>query len=247
MEKDTIKSTKKILFVIPGFEIGGTNTSLINLLSHMNKNGYDAFVYAINNYGQLREDIAKYAHIVNPPINKDDKLNQSISKKIFRAIKKIGVDLFPLYCKRVANSFKKEKYNAIVAFQEGRATQLVSYCRFTKTIAWVRSEYGRYLKVNNVKPEAAIYNRFTYIVNVSETAKKNFLLYLPQYKNKTLAIYNFENNERILSLAEEIVEIPGTESFTIISIGRVDPVKHFSEIPGIAKHWLIKGCILNGL
>lgn len=232
---------KKVLFVIPGFEIGGTNTSLINLLAHLDKSRYDSFVYAINNYGPLRDEIANYAHIVNPVVHSDNQPKRSISKSLFRFVKKLGVDLFPLYCRKVANSFKNGYYDAIVAFQEGRASQLVSYCGYTKTIAWVRSEYGRYLKVNNVKPEVDIYGRFTYIVNVSETAKRNFLSYLPQYKDKTYAIYNFENNERILSSAAEYVDIPGTESFTIISIGRVDPVKHFSEIPTIAKALVDKG------
>lgn len=232
---------KRILFVIPGFEIGGTNTSLINLLSHIDKNIYVSFVYAINNYGQLRDDIAKNARIINSEVNSGDNRGDSLSKKLFRLVRSLGIDLFPIYCKRVARAFKKDNYDAIIAFQEGRATQLVSYCSYTKTIAWVRSEYGRYLKVNNTKPEVTVYGKFTYIVNVSETAKKNFLSFLPQYSDKTKAIYNFEDLDRIFEKSNESINLPGEDAFTIVSIGRTDPVKHFSEIPEICKVLVEKG------
>ena len=55
---------KKILFVVPGFDIGGTSTALVNLLSQIDKNRVDPFVYAINNYGPVKQTVNKYATII---------------------------------------------------------------------------------------------------------------------------------------------------------------------------------------
>lgn len=244
---------KRILFVIPSFEIGGTNTSLINMISNFDTSRFEMSVYAINNQGTQRDFIEQYATVLNEKSNSKDNPQNSIFaffKHCYRLLKKIGIDLSSLYYKRVARNLDKNGYDCIAAFQEGNATELVSYCKNVKKIAWVRSEYGRYLRTNNKRPEKDIYGRFNHIVNVSETAKMNFISFLPQYENKTVAIYNLLNKERAIQLSKEDCTMPGEESFTLISIGRVDPVKHFSEIPIIASslkevgfrfRWMILG------
>lgn len=237
----------KVLFVTTSFDIGGTNTSLINLLAGIDKSKYDLFVYAINNTGPLRKDIEENATVLNSSFEAvaEEKAYllrrylSTIAKSLLRLLRRFGIDPTPLYFAQKAKSFKE--YDCIIAFQEGNVTQLVSYCNNCKKIAWIRSEYGRYLKIAKKKPEKRLYRRFDAIINVSETAKQNFLQYLPECCSKTHTIYNLLNKERVLSLSEESVDLPGVGTFVIISIGRVDPVKHFSEIPEISLHLIEKG------
>ena len=68
---------------------------------------------------------------------------------------------------------------------------------------------------------------------------------------KAIYIYNLVDRERILSLSKSPdVAVPNYAEFTIVSLGRVDKVKHFTDIPVIAKtlsdhgisfHWMIIG------
>lgn len=238
---------KKILFVIPSFDIGGTNTSLINLLSGIDKLKYNLFVYAINNSGPLRKDIEENATVLNSSMHCDGRGKPystkrflgSIAKSLLKVLRRIGIDPTPFYFAQKAKTFNG--YDCVIAFQEGNVTKLVSYCRNCKRIAWIRSEYGRYLKIAKTRPERILYQKFDAIINVSETAMKNFLHYLPEYSRKTYSVYNLLNKNRVLNLAESKACLPGSGSFVIASIGRVDPVKHFSEIPVIAQYLVNSG------
>lgn len=248
---------KKILFVTPSYHLGGTNTSLMNLVSNIDATQYELYIYAINDEGPLKSELLKYCKAIGQ-INGTDSTGKrsfktqvmSIGKKVFKIIRFLGIDMSSSYYMRIANSFDRYHFDCIIAFQEGNATRLVSYCRNCKKVAWVRSEYTRYLRILNRKPEVELYGKFDTIVNVSNTAMKNFVSALPQYKNKTTFVYNLLNQERVLRMSNEPCEYSKDGLFTIISIGRVDPVKRFSEIPDIAAkmknnglrfRWLILG------
>lgn len=244
---------KRILIVIPSFEIGGTNTSLINMIANFDSSRFGLSIYAINNQGPLRFAMEPYAKVLNPSSNESTGIKGKkhsifiFLKKVFRVFRTFGVDFSSLYYKRIANTLSKSQYDCVVAFQEGNATKLVSYFKNNRKIAWVRSEYSRYISANKIKPEVEIYNRFDFIINVSKTAKNNFLSVMPKLKDKTLAIYNLLNKDRVYRLAEEECSIPGENTFTLISIGRVDPVKHFSEIPDMAHSIKEIGCFFKWL
>ena len=248
---------KKILFVTPSYMIGGTNTSLMNLVSNIDTTQYELYIYAINDEGPLKSELLKYCKTIGQIKGTDTTRKWSfknqlmtIGKMMFRLVRFGGVDVSSFYYKRVANSFERYHFDCIIAFQEGNTTRLVSYCRNCKKVAWVRSEYTRYLRILNRKPEVELYGKFDTIVNVSNTAMKNFVSVLPQYKNKTIFVYNLLNKERVMRMSNEPCEYSKDGLFTIISIGRVDPVKRFSEIPSIAQkmknnglrfRWLILG------
>lgn len=239
---------KKILFVTPSYQLGGTNTSLTNLVSNIDSTQYELYIYAINDDGPLKSELLKYCNSIGHrkganSMGKRSFINHvmTIGKKLFRLVRFLGVDMSSSYYKRIAISFEKYHFDCIIAFQEGNATRLVSYCRNCKKVAWVRSEYTRYLRILNRKPETEIYGKFDTIVNVSNTAKKNFISVLPQYKDKTIFVYNLLNKERVLRMSNEPSGYSKDDIFTIISIGRVDPVKRFSEIPDIAAKMKNKG------
>lgn len=239
---------KKILIIVPNFETGGTMTSLLNVLSLIDKEKYAVDVYGITAYGSLKEEVAKYANIYGTDENGNVRDGRSIKKRIFMLAKRgfklmrsIGLDMTAAVLKKEVRKLQHEKYDIVIAFQEGTATLMVSFFEGVKKIAWVRSQYSRYLRINKITPEVAMYNRFNKIVCVSDASKKDFLSHLPGLGGKVVRVYDLLNAERILSLSEEEIETGNEEIFTIISIGRIDPVKRFSLIPEIAS-----GLVGNG-
>lgn len=252
---------KKLLIIVPTFDSGGTSTSLMNLVSLIDKEKYDVSVYAINNEGSTRNFVVKHAHLIGYSTSKESG-SVSLVRRLYRGlfgfvksskkfIKKCGVDISPFLFRLVAKKLDKGNYDFVISFQEGHATLLASYFKHGKKIAWVRSEYKRYLEKANKKPEKNIYAKFDKIINVSKAASANFLSCLPMFKDCAHVIYNIINSDRILSMSQEKVEdIPSGQTFTIISVGRIDPVKRFSQIPliaqeldsaGISFKWLIIG------
>ena len=76
------------------------------------------------------------------------------------------------------------------------------------------------------------------IVCVSEFARRDFLSVYPQLSEKTIVIPNQLDKKEIVtkSLCQEWIDPRfKTDIFTIISLGRLDPVKQFSKIPTIAR------------
>lgn len=237
---------KNILFVVPAFTVGGTNTSLIGMLPFIDKARYRIHVYAMNPSGPMGDEIAKYATVINQQNSDGTKRGSSLSlhnieylflKVLRRCLKILGIEISPYIYKRCVKDLSKCHYDCVVAFQEGEATRFVQYFENTRKVAWVRSAYARYLEVTNTPLEEKIYNRYDLIVNVSKTAMEGFLEVMPQFKDRSIYIYNFVNKDRIRSLSKQVVDRKlNGDTFTIVSLGRVDKVKHFTEIPDIAAY-----------
>ena len=94
-------------------------------------------------------------------------------------------------------------FDNVIAFLEGPTTLFVSYFPKVIKIAWIHCDYANYLKMNNIEPEASIYNNYDSIVCVSEYTKKSFASIIPSCKNKVEAINNIVNNERVIKLSEQ--------------------------------------------
>ena len=243
---------KNILFVIPAFTVGGTNTSLISLLPYIDREKYKVSVYAMNPSGPMGYEIAKYGTVINKlgeaAAENTAAGSKALTRTVLKAIKKclgfIGVDLTPIYYRKQVRELSKTPYDCVIAFQEGEATRFVQYFKNVRKAAWVRSDYSRFLSITNSKPEKDLYREFDIIVNVSENALHSFLHVMPDFKEQSIFIYNLVNSERIINLSKIDSEhsFPLSE-FIIVSLGRIDKVKHFSEIPGIAlklkKHGII--------
>lgn len=242
---------KKILIITPSFNSGGTTTSLMNISSSIDKSKYEIWVYPINNEGPNRDYIAQHCHIIGADVSKSshpatisDRLRRQLFwfvKKLKKRLEFLGIDIAPLVFRTVAHKLDAGNYDFVVAFQEGLATRFCSYFKHGKKIAWVRAEYGRYLSLSGVKPEAKLYGKYDTIVNVSQAAAENFLSYLPMYRQKTHVLYNVINADRVLSMSSDAVDDITFDTFTIVSVGRIDPVKRFSEIPRIASALSEKG------
>lgn len=248
---------KNILVIVPSFDSGGTGTSLMNFVSLMDKSRYTINVFAITNAGVNRDYVAQYCRVLGySPESTDISKKPSFHDRVFKIVKsvkkglcRIGIDISPLLFKYYASKVDNPKNDLVLAFQEGQATLFSSYLKYGTKVAWVRCEFTRLIKGDNdVRMLADIYSKFDKIVSVSNAAVSSFVSVLPQYKDKTYTLYNFVNDERVKRLsAEQIADVPNNDLFTIISIGRIDPVKRFSSIPSIVSELKNRGLKLRWL
>lgn len=232
MEKDK----KKLLFIIPEYSIGGTNTSLKNLLSFIEKNRYDVSIFC------LYEDGAEYfKDVFEPYILKKSHLYYWLHDNVFtRKFMGLGMKLSSkvnfnwLYRREAKWLQKKHKFNVIIGFQEGTATEFASYIENVRNIAWFHCPY---VKINddNRNEYLNLYSKFDYTVCVSNTFVNMFTKALPELKDRVHCIYNTLNVDGIRKMSNASIDDSrfDKEVFSIVTIGRFAKQKQFHLIPRI--------------
>lgn len=242
---------KRILFVLPSFNIGGTTISLYNLLSIIDNSKYNIDIFALDSSGPYKEKMQN-CNILGDNLFFSSKLsNKNLLKIILffclKATRKIIQVIFKktdLFYRFGSQVFKVSKYDIVISFQEGRLTELVSYIPAKKLIAWIHSDYSRYLSLANHPKELPFYKRYQNVVCVSDYSKRIAQDCLPEIRDRILSIHNIINYKAIREAAKEknrIDERFDTSTFSIVSIGRIDPVKQFEKIPNVAAQIKKKG------
>lgn len=234
---------KKILFVVPSFEVGGgVLTSLRNLLPLIDRERYQVSVYPITNAGTAYEEISQYAEILTNMGGNSENVasHSSMSRLVARIVKKIkktlclvGVDISPWVFRTVGKMLSAKRYDCVIAFQEGAATQLVSYVKGSLKVAWVHSMFSRYVQMYVKKQDIRVYKGFDKIVCVSDTAAEDMKNYAPYLEQKVAVVYN-ALDVAIIRRQALAFDVDNGNRVAIISVGRIDPVKRFSVIPEIA-------------
>lgn len=236
---------KNILIVIPSFGIGGTIVSLQSLLSLIDTSKYEIDIFALDRKGVYLDKMPNCRVL---PENKWLSFrcnNGSVFTKIFVqclrflriSLSKLGINILPFLCKIGGRQIGSKDYDVVVSYVES-ISKIVCYYPAKKRVAWIHCEYARYLNLNKIKPEEKEFKLYDKVVCVSEFAKKGFIEAIPSAKDKVVAIHNIINEEYIWTRAKENIELDRKfvlDSFTIISVGRIDLVKQFDKIPFIAK------------
>ena len=244
----------KILFVIPGFQHGGTNKSLLNLLKLSENSGYEPHILSLSSEGPYRESFQPFNVVeTNAAVASLTSFGVEFHKS--SAIRKIKLLFWKFVQKFLLNKPSKiyrlvaktldfSSYDVVVAAQEGAVTELVSYANCEQRVAWIRCDYSSYLKYAKVDDESHIYQNFRSIICVSKYTADVFAKYYPQFVDRVNAIYEPMDSETIIRLSLEDIEDSKFDSsaFTLLSIGRIHPVKRFSLIPQIARKMIDEGC-----
>lgn len=256
---------KKILFVLPCFEFGGTVFSTLNMISILKKE-YDIYVYPLASFGPVRDQYDKavllpsdaFLDAVFTPGHLLGRKPKAVLYKVFYRIALfLGIPIVPFVYKRVAAKLmRKHRFDFVASCQEGDTTEFVSFFQGVKRIAWFRSEYSVYRKHHTKRYEQRlhdIYSRIDSIVCVSQTTRDDFVRWFTECEEKAIAIHNIQNIERIIAKSKEPVPDPldgWTENpkiqksenpFIIVSIGRISPQKRFSAIPSLAADLMERG------
>ena len=241
---------KKILIVIPSFEIGGTVVSTKNLILLLDRKKYDITVLCMTGIGSMKNmynDVKKIptSLTLSSLTHTSWNCEKNIFKKLYCGfIRKISknVKIRELILKKQGKRISSLNFDTIIACQEGICTEFVSHIECNNKVAWVRCDYSRYIKKRNKYLEEDIYSKYNKIVCVSDLTSKRFKDVYPQYAERTIAINNPQSEEYII---EQSYNNDNDTSFikngyTIVSIGRIDQIKRFTQIPSIASFLISK-------
>lgn len=249
---------KRLLFIIPAFNHGGTNRSLLNIMSCLNEDEYSIDIYALSHEGPYKQ-IFDSSRVLSRDIRlssifesykfiksqtSGDTLKKLIWKSIYRGLKNVfGERVIQWVFAGAAKKISRMNYDTVIAMQEGLVTNFASCIKGYK-VAWIHCDYDEYFAIVN-KDEERIYAQFNHIICVSQYTLRVFLEHYPSLANKCHAIHNMLHNETIMNMANDISAIDMRfypEEFCIVSIGRLSPVKQFGMIPSLAARLRADGC-----
>ena len=234
---------KKILIVVPSFAIGGTIVSLNSLLSVIDISKYDIDIFALNRKGEYLNRLPNCKILPEnlwlSQTTRDLGSVKNTINKTLRVIcafcRRLGWSLEPILCKLADKQVRFLQYDTVVNYAESVAN-IVCYYPAKRLVSWIHCDYKRYLTLVNNRDETKAYEAFDNVVCVSEFAKGQFVKCMPQMEPKTVAIHNVINAEDIKQKAQEPIKDDRfkTDYYTIVSAGRLDPVKQFHLIPQLA-------------
>lgn len=241
---------KKILFVVPSLEVGGTISSLLSIVEYL-RDKYIVNIFVLAHEGNknlpfndliLNKHFAVHAY--NSTLAKStgfERILIAFIKVIKRICLIFNYDLEMCLYKSVVSRMQNLEYDYVVGYQEGAATKFASLFKNNTRFAWVHCDYSKYPMAGK---EINLYKEFNRIICVSEYTANNFRLIYPALSDNVEAIHNILNINFIRDKANEQIcdSYFDNSYFTIISVGRINPVKRFNLIPLIAKRLKDNGC-----
>jgi len=220
--------------------MGGTIVSLYSLLSKLDTEKVEVDVFARQKQGDYLNKLPN-CHILDENLWMSHSIyNRNILIRslnflllcIRKAFEKVGIDLSSIYNYIGGKQMKTDKYDAVISYDE-TLPRYVCYMPAKKRISWIHCDYRRHA---NGKDESKYYNKIDTIVCVADSMRDVFIKIYPQYTQKTVAIHNIINVEDIVTKSKCDIDDKrfASDCFTLVSCGRLDPVKQFSKIPSIA-------------
>lgn len=235
---------KNILIIIPYFGIGGTTSSLTAFLENVDPNVLKVDVFARKRTGEYLHRYKNCTILEENTFLSSCLYDSNVLRKVIcrclhgfnYLLSKLRLTVYPITCKIGGYQLHTMEYDAVVSYQED-LSGFISYIPAKKRIAWIRSEYERYIKIAGNRDETKYFKKIDTVVAVSDFAKRSFLNVHPWHPH-VVTINNFMNIEIVREKAKDksgIVPQFVKGDFTIVSIGRLDPVKQFDVIPRILR------------
>ena len=222
---------KSVLFLIPTLGGGGAEKVLVNLANNLDKEKYDVTVQTLFKGGVHTEKLKEHVKYITG------------KTKPFRG----NVQLFKLFSPSfLYRRIVKKRYDIVVAYLEGVVCRIITGCPYkdSKKLAWIHSaqktEKTAKYSFRSTQEMQTLYNRFDKIVCVAETVKEDFKkLVRPQ--KECAVLYNVNETDEIKRLAEEGESAKYSGAPTLISVGRLIPVKGFDRLIRLHKRLLDEG------
>ncbi len=227
---------KKIIFVYPAMNIGGSTTSLLSILNRLNYNKYDVDLLLDLHSGELMDMIPSTVKLLPPAfkyLNKRQEYihrflspNYMFSFFVSRIIAiKTGVEIQAAqYMSYKDVEFYRnidKDYDVAVSFLEGRwCKYIANHIKARKKISWIHNNYVD-LKLNP-RYDTPSLSAMDSIVFVSDECKKAFDDFFPDYVNKTTVVENIISNEFVQRRAKSICDLTVNDSaINLITVCRV--------------------------
>lgn len=215
---------KKILFLIHDLDFGGAEKVLVNLANNLDKTKYDVTIKTLFDVGTNRNHINDDVNYIGG-FRWRFRGNATLLRK--------------MPAKLLSKIFINDRYDIVIAFLEGPDTRIVSVYG-GKKIAWIHTDFETKEVAthhfNSEKEFVDSYKRFDKVICVAETVKKRFLTYV-DLENSCEVLYNVNETDLIIQKSKENQDdiVSKSETFNIVSVGRLIDVKGFDRLIAIQK------------
>lgn len=240
---------QQLLFVIDSLDCAGAEKSLVTLLSLLNYNKYSVDLMLFAHGKVLEELIPKEVKIIEPiEYTKFTNLGflgafmYSFKKKKFKNLISRIKYSFRIRTKKYSNPQKAriywesvadvieenpKHYDIVVSYAQGVPTfYAADKVNAKKKFAWVNVSYR--LKEKDKKFQKKFYDQYDKIVAVSDTTKEIFLETFPELSNRMEVIFDINNPDFILSMAQIGDNYEDNfKGIRILTIGRFDYQKGY--------------------
>lgn len=234
---------KKFLFVINNMHIGGTRSSLLNLLKYLEKEtDVEVYLYLLSNHGEYLNMIPKgitqieTGWISDAVYAKPAELTklQIIIRAFIKLLRQFFGDerVYTLINKKLTNKIGI-KFDVAIAFSEGEPVNFVAETMADRRYAWIHNDFSN-LTGTKAGYEYAL-KKLNKIFFVADAAKKDFQQAYPIFTDKLGIIKNTINFEGIIEKAnfDTDVSLYDLNKINIVSVGRVSNQKAFERIPEV--------------
>ncbi|GIM28749.1 glycosyl transferase [Clostridium polyendosporum] len=215
---------KQILISSFDMSIGGVERSLIGLLESFDYDKYDIDLMLYRQQGEFMPMLPKEINLLRE-IPEYTTFRKSILEIIKEGQYRAAVSrLLAKYIGQLVSMYKGFKELGLIPMQlawklalpvlppiEKKYDIAISYLwphyfvgekvNAKKKIAWIHTDYS-YLEIDN-KIDAQMWERFDYIVAVSESCRLSFLKKYPQFEERTVVIENISSTNFIKKMAED--------------------------------------------
>lgn len=216
---------KSIFIMINSLGVGGAEKSLVSFINTIDLSQYRVFLQMINRGGAF-ESFLPHEVTILPELpfvafcqqsNKQQVMSGNIRFLISRM--KLSMSLrrnrkenhilhdTQAYWRGASRAFeqKDEKYDIAIAWGQGTPTHYVSEKIYAKMkLAWINADYEAV--GHNPVFDYAIYEKFDYIIGVSERLSEKISRVFPEYKNKIRTIYDINSGKLIHAMSQENVD-----------------------------------------
>lgn len=238
---------KEILISSFDLEVGGVERSLISMLNNFDYDNYKVDLMLYSNTGD-------FMNLLNNKVNlmKENNKYSTFRKSIGQTIKEryVLIGLTRILAKIIANikgrinnineygiyqmQFMWKYALPILPKLDKEYDVAISYLwphyfiaekvKAKRKIAWIHTDYSKI--ETDIALDLKMWNKFDYIMAVSEECKRAFLRKYPSLENKVKVMENITSPEFIRRMAEEeIGESIDDDSFKLVSVARLSHAK----------------------
>ena len=231
---------KNVLFVVDDKKMGGVSTLLEDILNNLDTKKSNIDLLILNNDGNMFSELNSNINVIYgskffDPINYS--LSSAIKERnLLKAFKKLKL-VFYMKTKLIFFFLKKErkkilnkKYDIEIAFKDGFCGLFVGAGTSSRKVQWLHADYNKHDDLKNYrKLFQKMYKSFDKIVAISKPVG-NYFNEIYGCKDKTIAIYNLVNTDKIRKKSKEFETNLSDKEINFISVGRFHPMKGYLRL-----------------
>lgn len=232
---------KKILFMINSLTIGGSEKSLISLLSLLDYSKYEVDILMLKKGGEFEKYLPNQVNVLDIPryyryLNRDYKNIKRLDSFRYRVYKykcslalringkfskTINGEQILYKCQSSILEKLSKKYDVAIAYSQGFPTYyIVDKVEAKKKVAWINCDYAT--TVYDKEFDYKYYKEIDKIIAVSKTVRDSIVNLQPEYEEKLEVILDIVNPDLINKMSNEKKVIESRSCYiNILTVGRL--------------------------